>query len=462
MDTQDPFPPDEGGYRYGPTGEGGSSGGRGISRRGWIILAVLLGVLIVAAVIAAGIVVDKVLFSGNKKSAKEFKLDESVSYLEALSDVNRYYFPKEYSEQKIIEAAQKAVDKAKAKGAKSAEELENIGISALLKALGDPHTDYLDPAENRRLSEDIKGSFFGVGFMLRPSNGRPKVYSVIEGSPADKAGVKKNDIVMSVDGYNTKGKPLDTVVGRIRGKEGTQVVIKIKRGDETKERTFKITRKKIVIPDIETSVDGDMGIIKVFNYSNGISNKVRDEVRRMQQQGVKGFILDLRNNPGGLLDEAVNLASVFVKNGVVVAYQTKGQPRVELKASGNPETSLPLVVLTNIGSASSSEITAGALKDLGRAVLVGSKTYGKGSIQKMYELANQGAAKITISLYYLPNGESIDGTGITPDIEVGIKDAKRAQDIEREDKMQMDKAKEVLQNLIQGRPPTGEVLLPAA
>jgi carboxyl-terminal processing protease len=178
----------------------------------------------------------------------------------------------------------------------------------------------------------------------------------------------------------------------------------------------------------------------------------------MQQKGVKGFILDLRNDPGGLLEEAVKVTSLFVNDGLVVSYQTKGERSINENASGGAETTLPLVVLTNGGSASSSEITTGALKDRGRAVLVGSKTYGKGSIQRVFQLSNQGAAKLTIALYHLPNGESIDGKGIQPDIVVNeIKD-----DPTKTEQLQLDKAKEVLNNLIQGKPATGEILLLAA
>jgi carboxyl-terminal processing protease len=181
-------------------------------------------------------------------------------------------------------------------------------------------------------------------------------------------------------------------------------------------------------------------------------------VKDLQEKGAKGFILDLRNNPGGLLDEAVKVTSVFVNGGLVVSYQIKGQKKVDENASGGAETDLPLVVLANGGSASSSEITAGALKDRGRAVLVGSKTYGKGSVQKLYELDNQGAAKLTIALYYLPDGESIDGKGIQPDVPV----QENKDDPAATEQLQLDTAKQVLNNLIEGKPPTGEVFLLAA
>jgi carboxyl-terminal processing protease len=247
------------------------------------------------------------------------------------------------------------------------------------------------------------------------------------------------------------------VVLKIRGKKGTKVKLKVQR--KGKSTDFTITRQKIDIPDFESEiVDGNIGVLRLLEFNEGVSEKVRAAVTDMQQKGVKGFILDLRNNPGGLLEEAVKVSSIFLNDGPVVSYKIKGQRTVDENASGGAATALPVVVLTNGGSASASEITAGALQDRGRATLVGSKTYGKGSVQKVFQLSNDGAAKLTIALYYLPNGESIDGKGIQPDIPVEeIKD-----DPTKTEQLQMNKAKEVLNNLIQGKPATGEILLLAA
>lgn len=430
---------------------------RGLSRRGWIILGVVLGIIALGVMVGAGFLVDRVLFP--PKESKEFVLDDSKVYQDALFDIRNYYF-RDYSESKIKEAAEKAVAEEQKEGVESRSELLDVGLRALVEALGDDHSNYLTPGENKRLSEDLSGSFFGVGFTLRVNEDekRPEVVSVIEGSPSDKAGVKSGDIIMAVDGEDTEGQSLDGVVLRIRGKRGTDVELGIKRPEEDKELTFKITRDKIEIPDFESEIlDGKYGLLRVYEFNKGISDKVREAVKDMQSKGVQGFILDMRNDPGGLLGEAVKVASVFMNDGTVVSYQTKGSDRVDESALGNAETDLPLLVLVNGGSASSAEIVAGALQDSGRAVLVGTKTFGKGSVQKMYDLDNKGAVKLTVSLYYLPNGESIDGKGIQPDIEVKFED-----DLEKEDQLQLDKAKEVLQNLIEGKPPTGAVLRPAA
>lgn len=422
----------------------------GMSRRGRVVLAVLLSLVVLGGLFAAALIVDRTLFPRNEGS--DFDLASSPVYQDALFDIKRYYY-RPYSEAKITEAAEKAVEEQKEKGVSDRDELLNTGLAALVKSLGDEHSGYLTPSENRRLSEDLSGSFFGVGFTLRSDKEteRPQVVTVIGGSPADRAGVKPDDVITSVDGKDTRGEPLDAVVLRIRGRKGTKVTIDVRRGDEPME--FNMTREKINIPDFESELEGDTGIIRLFEFNDGAGDKVRAAVRDLQQKGARGFILDLRNNPGGLLDEAVAVTSVFINDGPVVSYKIKGDRETAEYASGGAETALPLVVLVNDASASSSEITAGALKDRGRATLVGSRTYGKGSVQKVFELENRGAAKLTIALYYLPNGESIDGEGIEPDVVV----QETKDDAEKTDRDQSDRARQVLNNLIDGRPPTGEV-----
>jgi C-terminal peptidase prc len=462
-----------------------------MSRSSAIILGIVLGVLVIGVLVGIGFVVDKTLF---KNSSSSFSLQDQPTYREALFDIKSYYF-KPYDEAKIVAAANAAVEKEKKKkGVTSTTELTNAGVTALVKALGDAHSEYLTPSENSRMNQDLSGSFFGVGFTLRlekvtgPNKGlpapgpngqtnstaptapnqqpvspgqdaRPAVVSVIKGSPSEKAGIKPGDIVMSVDGKDTLGESLDSVVLRIRGKQGTKVDIKISRNG--KPMDFPMTREKIQIPDFESElVDGKYGVLKLYEFNKGVGQKVRAAVKDLQAKGAQGFILDLRNDPGGLLDEAVQVASVFIPSGTIVSFQTKGQPKIDEAAQGGAETDKPLVVLTNGGSASSSEIVMGALKDHGRAVLVGTKTYGKGSVQKVYDVGNGGAVKLTISLYYLSNGESIDGKGIVPDIVVANKNDPAAEETQ-----QMDRAKQVLQNMIDGKPPNSllfEELLPAA
>jgi carboxyl-terminal processing protease len=427
-----------------------------MSRRSKIILSIVIVFVVLAGLMAAGFIIDRVLFPPEK--AEEFSLESSSVYQDALFNITHYYY-RDYSEAKITAAAKLAVEKEKKKGVTEPDRLLNTGLTALIKALGDDHSAYMTPSENKRLSEDLSGSFFGVGFTLRQDKDldMPRVVSVIKGSPSERAGIKPNDVIMSVDGKDTKGEPLDAVVLRIRGKKGTKVKVKVQR--DGKPLDFTITREKIDIPDFESElVDGNIGLIRLYEFNSGVGDKVRQAVKDLQEKGAKGFILDLRNNPGGLLDEAVKVTSVFVNGGLVVSYQIKGQKKVDENASGGAETDLPLVVLANGGSASSSEITAGALKDRGRAVLVGSKTYGKGSVQKLYELDNQGAAKLTIALYYLPDGESIDGKGIQPDVPV----QENKDDPAATEQLQLDTAKQVLNNLIEGKPPTGEVFLLAA
>ena len=422
---------------------------KGMSTAGKVILGIVIALLAAGALVGIGYAIDKTVF---KHSTANFSLQNQSVYNEALFDI-RSYFYRPFDEAKITAAANAAVAKAKKKGVTSTTSLTNTGVTALVKALGDAHSEYLTPSQNKRLEQDLSGSFYGVGFTLREDKGRPVVVSVIKGSPSEKAGIKAGDIIMSVDGKDTKGESLDSVVLRIRGKQGTKVKLVVKRG--TKTLNFSITREKIQIPDFESEmVDGKYGLLKLFEFNKGVGDKVRAAVKDLQAKGAQGFILDVRNNPGGLLDEAVNVASVFLPSGQeVVSIQNKGQKRTDYVSKGGPETDKPLVVLTNGGSASASEIVTGALKDHGRATLVGTKTYGKGSVQNVFATGNGGAVKLTISLYYLPNGESIDGKGITPDIVIAVKG-----DPTKEEAAQMDKAKQVLQNLIDGKPATGMLL----
>lgn len=446
---QPPQPPQGQYYQQPQYGAPPPPPGKRMSRGKKVVLGILVGLLIVAVLVGIGYAIDITVF---KKSAANFKLSEQPVYNEALFDIKSYYY-KPFSEAKITAAANAAVEKAKKKGVTSTATLTNTGVTALVKALGDSHSEYLTPLQNKRLSQDLSGSFFGVGFTLKEANKRPVVVSVIKGSPSDKAGIKSGDIIMSVDGKDTKGESLDNVVLRIRGKQGTKVKLQVKRG--TKTITYTITREKIQIPDFESKMlDNKYGYLQLFEFNKSVGDKVRAAVKDLQAKGAQGFILDVRNNPGGLLDEAVNVASVFLTPGTpVVSIQNKGQKRTEYVAKGGQETTKPLVVLANGGSASASEIVTGALKDDKRAEVVGTKTYGKGSVQNVFSTGNGGAVKLTISLYYLPNGESIDGKGITPDVVVAVKG-----DPAKEDTAQLDMAKHVLQNMIDGKPTTSLLL----
>lgn len=426
---------------------------KALSKKGWAILAVVLAVLVAGAAIGAGFVVHKVLYV--KDETRQFVLEDTTEYREALINIENYYYH-DFSMEKITSAAKKGVEEAKKKGVKSHTKLLDAGLKALAGALGDKHSEYLTPEVNRRLAEDLSGKFYGVGFTLRLNKEKmPVVVSVIEGAPSYRAGIKANDVILSVDGKSTKGMGIDSVVLMIRGKKGTTVTLKIQRPGVKKTLTFKMKREKIVIPDFEYEVlDGKYGLLKLSDFNKGVSSKVRKAVRELEAKGVQGFILDLRNNPGGLLDEAVKVSEIFLKDGVVVSYETKSKQRVEERASGNQETKLPLVVLVNGASASSSEIAAGALNDYNRAVLVGEKTFGKGSIQKVFDLRNGGSVKLTVGLYFLPGGESINGKGIEPDVKVGGKNG------EEKDKLQLEKAKEVLDQILKEGKPTSSRLIP--
>ncbi|MCJ7745226.1 MAG: PDZ domain-containing protein, partial [Actinobacteria bacterium] len=264
--SMEQYYPDAPGYQ-GPPAEPPK---RKMSMRRKVVIGVTLGLLVTCVLIAAGVLVDRLVFS-QKKTTKEFRLEGSESYQEALFDIKQYFY-KDYLKEKIEGAAQKAVDREKKKGVTASSKLEDTGLRALVEALGDEHSEYLTGSEAKRLNEDIRGSFYGIGTMLREDKKlkRAKVFSVVKGSPAERAGVKREDVIVTVDGKDTKGKSTDVVVTWIRGQKGTQVELKDSRTGEKKELTFKIPREKIMIPELETElIDGRIGYLKVMNFSDG-------------------------------------------------------------------------------------------------------------------------------------------------------------------------------------------------
>ena len=433
--------------RWGPTAMSPPGPPPRRRRRKGLIISVVV-ILAVALLLGAGVLVDWIVFREKPKSSKEYDISESMSFREALSDIEGQFY-RDVSSSALEKAAKEGVDVARKRGIKSPEKLEEAGLRAMADELDDSHSVYLNEEEAKSLNEGLSGSFYGVGFMLRMENERPKVVSLIPDAPAERDGIKKNDVVVKVDGKDTEGMDIEKIVTWIRGRKGTEVELEIEREGQERPLTFTLTREKIDIPDLEAEIlDERYGHLKVLNFDRGLGQKVRDKTEELMKEGVGGFILDLRNNPGGLMDEGIELARVFINEGIIVSYQRKGEEIIEEMAKGNAVTDLPLVVLVNEGSASASEIVAGAIRDNGTGILVGEKTYGKGSVQKLYDLPNGGAMKLTVAMYYLPAGESIDGQGIEPDVPVDIPESASAEEVEQ---IQLQKAKEVLGGLVSTR-----------
>ncbi len=319
----------------------------------------------------------------------------------------------------------------------------------VVEALNDPYSHYLSKTHYKYFQEETTGYFFGIGIQIGIKDHHVTVISPIEGTPADRAGIKAGDIILKVDGKSVAKLPLDSVVSMIRGEEGTFVTLDISRVGRKEPLTFKVKRAKIELPNVSSKMlDKDLGYVRIHTFSQETGQRLRDGVAKLIGEGAKGIILDLRNNPGGLLEEAVEVASVFIDKGVIVRVKSRsGKEEIYEAVSGihgmEKPFDVPLVILINKGSASASEIVAGAVQDLKRGILVGEKTFGKGSVQNMVPLTNGAGLVLTTARYYTPNGKQIHGKGLKPDYLV-----KGGEELMGKKDKQLEKAKEVIKSLI--------------
>ncbi len=292
--------------------------------------------------------------------------------------------------------------------------------SGLVSGAGDPYTVFLDAKSAKALTDQLSGTLSGIGAEVGIKNNHLTVISPISGSPAERAGLKAGDIIAKIDGNDTSNLLLDEAVSKIRGQKGTEVTLKVVRGN-TDAIDIKVTRDVITVPSVKSSLKtGNIGYIQISQFGNDTSEKVAAAAAGLKNQGAEKIILDLRNNPGGFLDSAVMVSSQFMREGkVVVEERRNGKTTEKLQTrSGGSLIGLPMVVLINSGSASASEIVAGALKDNGAAKLIGEKSFGKGSVQEVINLGGGAQLKVTVAHWFTPSGRGIDKIGITPDIEV--------------------------------------------
>lgn len=315
-------------------------------------------------------------------------------------------------------------------------------ISGMLGSLEDSHAAYFDAAHYKYFTDQTNGSFYGIGVTIGNEGDALVIVSVLEGTPAEKGGLKANDIIVTINGEKRARWDVDEAVLRIRGEQGTKVTLGVLRDGATQPQEFQITRAKIDLPNIETELlDGGVGYIRLYGFTDPAAQEVRDAIAELAGTGAKGFILDLRDNPGGLLDASVAVSSAFIEDGVIVKVQGRTGTMEQHRASGEVATTAPLVVLINGNSASASEITAGALQDYARATLVGEQSYGKGSVQQIEPLTFGGAVKLTIAHYLTPKDRVIDKVGLTPDVVVPMAPELQA---DKATDTQLQKALEVL------------------
>ncbi len=362
-------------------------------------VAILVGVLFVGINIGNGTISLTTPVQSNKQ------LSEKLDYSEVnnLYNLLRTNYDGTLSEEKLIDGLKEG----------------------LIKASGDPYTEYFNAKEAKEFNEQLSGTFSGIGAQLgKDDQDTIIVVAPISGYPAEKAGMRAKDAIVSINGTSTTGMSIDEAVSKIRGPKDTDVKLEIIRnGTERKELT--ITRQDIKIPSVEHEIlPGDIGYIQITQFWDDTASLVNKAVDEFKQANVKSVIVDLRSNPGGSLDAAVNVANIWLPQGKTILQEKRDKKVVQTYTATGSASLLntPTVVLINEGSASASEIVAGALKDNKAATLIGVKSYGKGSVQKIIPLGNGGELKVTVARWFRPNGQNIDKKGINPDKEIKLSD----------------------------------------
>ena len=294
-------------------------------------------------------------------------------------------------------------------------------INGLLQSL-DPYSAYMSPEIFQEMQTETSGEFGGLGIEVSMESGVVKVISPIDDTPASKAGIKAGDYIVKINNTQVQGKSLSEAVDLMRGPVGSGIELTVRRRGVKKALTFNITREIIEVQSVKSDLlENNIGYIRLTSFNDNSSQQIKKQIKKLKEnENLKAFILDLRNNPGGLLSQAIKIADFFLENGEIVSTKSrkKSENRKWFARKGDITDGKTLLVLINYGSASASEIVAGALKDHKRAIILGENSYGKGSVQSIIPLKNKGAIRLTVAKYYLPSGKSISEVGVRPDIEV--------------------------------------------
>ena len=294
-------------------------------------------------------------------------------------------------------------------------------INGLLQSL-DPYSAYMTPESFEGMQTETSGEFGGLGIEVGMEAGVVKVISPIDNTPASKAGLKAGDYIVKINNTQVQGKSLMEAVELMRGPVGSSIEITVRRRGVKKALIFNITREVIQVQSVKSElIDNNIGYIRLTSFNENSSEQIKEKINKLNKnKDLKGYILDLRNNPGGLLSQAIKISDFFLENGEIVSTRSRqaSENRKWFAKKGDLTNGKTLIILINYGSASASEIVAGALKDHKRAIILGENSYGKGSVQSIIPLKNRGAIRLTIAKYYLPSGKSISEVGVTPDIEV--------------------------------------------
>ncbi|MEA2402170.1 MAG: carboxyl-terminal processing protease [Thermoleophilaceae bacterium] len=299
--------------------------------------------------------------------------------------------------------------------------LDDAALKGIVDSLEDPYSHYLTPKEAKAFQESVSGAFEGVGMSVEKDSRGLRVLNVFDGSPAQEAGIRKQDLILSVDGRSIAGLSSDLATGRIKGPAGTKVSLEVFTPGGSDPRTLSVKRERIHVPvatgRVVQRAGHRIGVVKLQGFSSGAHGLLRQRVNKVLGQGAQGIVLDLRGNGGGLLSEAVLVSSIFIEDGKIVSVRGRARPERTEDAQGDAiDENIPVTVLVDGGSASASEIVTGALRDRGRATVVGTNTFGKGLVQEVEPLSNGGYLDLTVANYYLPGGRTISTKGLKPQV----------------------------------------------
>jgi len=379
-------------------------------------------VILIAVILASSLLFFNA--GANGKNTQDELFNSLEPFFEVLTLIRNEYIEKDVDVDKVVQEA----------------------IRGMLKALDDPYTRYMDPQSLQREQEDMfLGHFGGLGIIISVKDEQLIIISPIEDTPAYRAKIKAGDLIVEINGEPTKGITVDEAVNKLRGEKGTEVTIGIKRESIEEVLNFTIIRDIIEVKAVKNEImgkDENIGYVRITTFNANTDRELKDVLDDFAKNDkIEGIILDLRNNPGGLLDSAIEVSSKFIKDGPIVHINDREGKKMTIKSRGNKYPDWPLYVLINEGSASASEIVAGAVQDTGRGKLLGKKTFGKGVVQQVFELIDDSGVAMTTSQYTTPNERSIHNIGIEPDILIEI-----GEDPEQD--MQLNKALQLMDELL--------------